>query len=57
MDISGGDSLVDLSGHIRLGRLIASVNLMMLFTCMVAELGIGTLVDLLLPKVYEDLSN
>ena len=53
MDISGGDSLVDLSGHIRLGKLLTSVNLIMLFTCMVAELGIGAFANLLLRQVRE----
>ena len=54
MDISVGNSLVDLSGHIALGKLIANVNFVMLLTCLATELGIGTSINPILPKVYED---
>jgi hypothetical protein len=57
MDISSGDSLVDLSGHIRLGKLLANVNLVMLFTCMVTELGIGVFANFLLRQVREENNN
>jgi hypothetical protein len=53
MDMSSGDSLVDLSGHIRLSKLLASVNLVMLITCMTTELGISALARTLLRQILE----